>query len=255
MTENILEVKGLFKKFGKKEVLNNVNFSVQKGEILGFLGPNGAGKTTTIRIMLNALNSNSGNIVFEGNTVKRNEVAYRSNIGYMPENNTPLEFVNAVEYLEFLSGVYGIEKSKRKAKIDELLQIFKLYDERKKLIRDYSKGMKQKILFIGAVFHNPSLLILDEPFTGIEPSTAIMMRDLIHKLKDSGTAIIFSSHILEIVEKLADRVILIDNGEIIGEGIVRELKDRGGLEEFFTVLTKSGNSDENIRRITETIKS
>lgn len=255
MTGNVLEVRGLYKNFGKKNVLSDVNFTVSEGEILGYLGPNGAGKTTTVRIILNALEKNSGEIIFRGKKTGKSDVMFRKHIGYMPENNTPLEFVNALEYLDFLTGIYGIARPKRKEKIEDMLKIFNLFNERKKLIRDYSKGMKQKLLFIGAVIHNPALLILDEPFTGIEPQTAIMMRDLIHKLRDEGTAVIFSSHILEIVEKLADRVILINEGTVVGEGIVKELMSSGGLEEFFKSLTNSGNQDENILKIIQTIKS
>lgn len=251
--ENILSLKGINKSFGRKQVLKGIDLTVNQGEIIGYLGPNGAGKTTTIRIILNAIKYDSGEILFQGLNVGNRDIAFRKYIGYMPENSTPFGFLNAVEYLTFIGKVYEIRNSVLKERIGEFLSIFNLEGERNKLLKNYSKGMKQKILFISSIIHNPPLLILDEPFTGIEPNTAMLMRNIILEMKKKGTGIVFSSHVLEIVEKLADRVVLINGGIVMGQGMMDELKDEGGLETFFSRLTSSGNMDSNTQRIIETI--
>ncbi len=252
--DTILIIRNLKKKFGKKQVLNGVNFEIKKGEIVGYLGPNGSGKTTTLRIIMNGIEKDEGEIIFRNNTIRKDDVYYKKYIGYMPENATPFDFLNAYEYLEFLCKIYDIDKNKINEKIEEMLKVFGLNKDRKKIIRNYSKGMKQKLLFIGSIIHNPELLILDEPFSGIEPQTAMLMKNLIIEMKKQGTAIIFSSHILEIVEKLADRVILLHKGKNVGEGMVSDLRQKGGLEEFFTFLTDNNEIDEETIKIINTIK-
>ena len=249
----ILKMKGVSKSFGSFK-LKNIDFDIKEKEIVAFLGPNGAGKTTTIKLIMNGLKKDKGEIIFMGSFVNSNDVDFRRHIGYMPESGTPYEFLTAREYLEFLIGVYGIEKSKSREKIKEVLSIFNLNDE-KKHIRTYSKGMKQKVLFLGAIIHNPKLLILDEPFNAIEPQTAMLMKNILLEMKNDGCGIIFSSHILEIVEKLADRVILINNGEKMGEGSIANIKEKGGLEEFFKTLTNAYQVDENTEKIIDVIKS
>ncbi|MGE3062571.1 MAG: ABC transporter ATP-binding protein [bacterium] len=249
----ILRLENVGKSFSSFK-LKNINLEILEGEIVAFLGPNGAGKTTTIKLIMNSLKRDAGEIEFLSKPVKQNDVDYRKSIGYMPESGTPYEFLTAREYLEFLLGVYGADRGRAKEKIGEVLNIFNLMDDRKH-IRTYSKGMKQKVLFLGAIIHNPKLLILDEPFNAIEPQTAMLMKNILLEMKDGGCGIIFSSHILEIVEKLADRVILIDNGEKVGEGLTASIKESGGLEEFFKNLTKTYQVDENTEKIIDVIKS
>jgi len=251
--DSVLNLKDIRKSFGKKEVLRGIDLSVSQGEILGYLGPNGAGKTTTIRVIMNAIKRNSGTVDLLGDKISKDDIKFRKKIGYMPENNTPFGFLNAEEYLSFIGRVFEINEDALKERIDEFISIFNLNEDRKRLIKDYSKGMKQKILFIASIIHNPKLLILDEPFTGIEPNTAMLMRNIIIEMKKKGAGIIFSSHVLEIVEKLADRVVLINEGVIVGEGLVSELKDKGGLEQFFNYLTSSENINDNTKHIIETI--
>jgi len=253
MMNEIIKINNVSKSFGSFK-LKNISLEINEKEIVAFLGPNGAGKTTTIKLIMNALKKDKGEIDFMGGPIKQNDVDYRKHIGYMPESGTPYEFLTAREYLEFLIGVYGVEKTKTKEKIGEVLSIFNLKDE-KKHIRTYSKGMKQKVLFLGAIIHNPKLLILDEPFNAIEPQTAMLMKNILMEMKDAGSGIIFSSHVLEIVEKLADRVVLINNGEKVGEGKIASIKEKGGLEEFFKELTNAYQVDENTEKIIEVIKS
>lgn len=251
--DSVLNLKDIRKSFGKKEVLRGIDLSVNQGEILGYLGPNGAGKTTTIRVIMNAIKRNSGTVELLGEKISKDDIEFRKKIGYMPENNTPFGFLNAEEYLSFIGRVFEINEDALEERIDEFISIFNLNEDRKRLIKDYSKGMKQKILFIASIIHNPKLLILDEPFTGIEPNTAMLMRNIIIEMKKKGAGIIFSSHVLEIVEKLADRVLLINEGVIVGEGLVSELKDKGGLEQFFNYLTSSEDINDNTKHIIETI--
>lgn len=249
----ILKLNKVSKSFGNFN-LKEISLEIKEKEIVAFLGPNGAGKTTLIKLIMNGLKKEKGEIIFLGESIKQNDVNYRKYIGYMPETGTPYEFLSAREYLEFLMGVYGIKRSKMNEKIKEVLSIFNLKDD-KKHIQTYSKGMKQKVLFLGAIIHNPKLLILDEPFNAIEPQTAMLMKNVLHQLKKGGSCIIFSSHILEIVEKLADKVILINNGEKVGEGSISSIKESGGLEEFFKNLTKTYHLDENTEKIIDVIKS
>lgn len=252
--DKILEVRDLRKKFSRGFMLENISFSIGRGEIVGYLGPNGAGKTTTIKLIMNALSRDSGEILILGEPFSSKDTDFRRHIGYMPENGTPFEFLTAKEYLQFICGVYGIQKKKADSKIAELLGVFGLTEE-KKQIRAYSKGMKQKLLFLSSIIHNPELLILDEPFNAIEPQTAMLMKNLIQRMKTDGKAVIFSSHVLEIVEKLADRVILLNKGSLVGEGFVSSLKSRGGLDGFFRELIDTSSIDENTLKIIETIKS
>lgn len=251
--ETLLRLKNVKKSFGRKNVLNGIDLEVKGGEILGYLGPNGAGKTTTIRVILNAIKHESGSMNFKGNDILPREVEYRKYIGYMPENSTPFGFLNAEEYLTFIGKVYRIDNDALKNRISEFLNIFNLEKDKKRPLKNYSKGMKQKILFISSIIHNPPLLILDEPFAGIEPNTAMLMRNIIIEMKKKGTGIIFSSHVLEIVEKLADRIVLINKGIVVGEGMMNDLKQQGGLETFFSRLTSIENLDNNTMRIIETI--
>jgi len=248
----ILRLVNVNKSFGSFK-LKNISLDIKSGEIVAFLGPNGAGKTTTIKLIMNSLKRDNGEIEFLGELIGANDVSFRRSIGYMPESGTPYEFLTAREYLEFLLGVYGSDKGGRREKITEVLGIFNLKDD-KKHIRTYSKGMKQKVLFLGAIIHNPKLLILDEPFNAIEPQTAMLMKSILHEMKQNGAGIIFSSHILEIVEKLADRVILINNGEKVGDGTTSSIKERGGLEEFFRNLTNAYQIDENTEKILDVIR-
>lgn len=252
--EEILKLENVCKDFSKGFKLKNINISLYEGEIVGYLGPNGAGKTTTIKLIMNALKRDSGNIYLFKKNIEKNDVTFRKHIGFMPESGVPYEFLTAREYLNFLASVYGIESSKRKLKIEELLNAFNLSDQKKQM-RTFSKGMKQKVLFMSAIIHNPEILILDEPFNAIEPSTAMLMKNILFEMKSEGKSILFSSHILEIVEKIATRVILINRGEMVGEGMVSDIKDKGGLEEFFSVLTDSSKIDDNTERIIQVIKS
>jgi ABC-2 type transport system ATP-binding protein len=246
----LLIVKNLKKVYGKF-FLDNVSFDIYEKEMVGFLGPNGSGKTTTIKLIMNSVQKDGGEIIFDGKKIEKDDVEFRRNIGYMPESGTPYEFLTGREYIDFILGVFKVKKDEKK--IDELFKIFNLKEEKKK-IGKYSKGMKQKLLFISAIIHNPKLLILDEPFNAVEPQTAFLMKNILNSLKSEGTSILFSTHTLEIVEKLSDKVILLNDGKKVGEGEIQQIKQEGGIEEFFNRLVVSSENDENLKKIIEIIK-
>lgn len=246
----ILSVKNLRKVYGKF-LLDNISFDIFEKQMVGFLGPNGSGKTTTIKLIMNSIPRDGGEIIFDGKRIEKDDVEFRRNIGYMPESGTPYEFLTGKEYIDFILGVFKVKKDLNR--IDELFKIFNLKEEKKK-IGKYSKGMKQKLLFISAIIHNPKLLILDEPFNAIEPQTAFLMKNILNELKNEGTAILFSTHTLEIVEKLSDKVILLNDGKKVGEGDIERIKQEGGVEEFFKRLVVSSENDDNLKKIIEIIK-
>ncbi|MEO0289463.1 MAG: ABC transporter ATP-binding protein [candidate division WOR-3 bacterium] len=246
----VLSVKNLKKVYGKF-LLDNLSFDIFEKQMVGFLGPNGSGKTTTIKLIMNSIPKDGGEIIFDGKKIEKDDVVFRKNIGYMPESGTPYEFLTGKEYIDFILGLFKVKKDQKK--IDELFKIFNLKDEKKK-IGKYSKGMKQKLLFISAIIHNPKLLILDEPFNAIEPQTAFLMKNILNNLKSDGTSILFSTHILEIVEKLSDKVILMNDGKKVGEGEIEQIKRSGGVEQFFNSLIVSSENDDNLKKIIEIIK-
>lgn len=246
----LLSVKNLKKSYGKF-LLNNLSFEIYEKEMVGFLGPNGSGKTTTIKLIMNSIPKDGGEIIFDGKKIEKDDFTFRSYIGYMPESGTPYEFLTGREYINFILGVFKVKKDEKK--LDELFRIFNLKEEKKK-IGKYSKGMKQKLLFISAIIHNPKLLILDEPFNAVEPQTAFLMKNILNTLKKDGVSILFSSHTLEIVEKLSDRVILLNDGKKVAEGEIDKIKRDGGVEEFFKRVIISSEDDDNIKKIVEIIK-
>lgn len=246
----ILNVKNLRKNY-EKFLLNDLTFQIFEKEIVGFLGPNGSGKTTTIKLLINSIPRDGGEVFFLGEKIKKSNIEFRRYIGYMPETGTPYEFLTAKEYLEFMMDVYKIKKDHKK--IDELLNIFELKDVKKR-IKNFSKGMKQKLLFISSIIHDPKLLILDEPFNSVDPQTVYLMKKILLGLKNEKTSIIFSSHILEIVEKLSDRIILLNNGIKVYEGEMNKIKKEGSVEELFNRLSSSNDADENLKKVIEIIK-
>lgn len=246
----LLSVKNLKKSYGKF-LLDNLSFEIYEKEMVGFLGPNGSGKTTTIKLIMNSIQKDGGEIIFDGKKIEKDDFTFRSYIGYMPESGTPYEFLTGREYINFILGVFKVKKDEKK--LDELFRIFNLKEEKKK-IGKYSKGMKQKLLFISAIIHNPKLLILDEPFNAVEPQTAFLMKNILNTLKKDGVSILFSSHTLEIVEKLSDRVILLNDGKKVAEGEIDKIKRDGGVEEFFKRVIISSEDDDNIKKIVEIIK-
>jgi len=245
----MIEIKNISKKIGDTTILDNLNFTVQKGEILGFLGPNGAGKTSTIKTITSFWQPDSGTIEIDGIDVVKDSLKTRAKIGYLPENVPLYDEMKVYEYLKFVAEMRGIKKDKIKDSIRYAVDSCSLRNVLKKTIDNLSKGYRQRVGLAQAIIHNPDILILDEPTTGLDPNQIMEIRNLIKKIGQEKT-VIFSTHILSEASAICDRVIIINNGKIVGEGRPEELIKKAGVKELLYVKIK-GNEDEIIRKIKE----
>jgi ABC-2 type transport system ATP-binding protein len=216
----------LVRAFGKKIAVNHLNLTVQKGEFFGFLGPNGAGKSTTIKMLTGLLRPTSGSAYVGGVDVWADPLRARALMGVLPEYLNLYERLTGREFLAFAGHMYGVPEADIRRRSTELLQVLTLGDDADKLIVDYSVGMRKKIALAAALIHRPQVLFLDEPFEGIDPVSSRVIRDILHDATQHGTTIFFSSHIMEVVERLSTRVGIINQGTLVAEGTLQELRDR-----------------------------
>ncbi len=235
----MLKIENLTKKYGDKNAVDNLSLEVKDGEIFGFIGHNGAGKTTTIKSVVGILEFEGGDIYIDGVSVKNNPMECKKKIAYIPDNPDIYENLTGIQFLNFISDIYDIDKNKRMESIKKYSKIFELEENLKDLISSYSHGMKQKLVIISALIHEPKLLILDEPFVGLDPKAAFSLKEVMKEITSQGSSIFFSSHVLEVVEKLCDRVGIIKNGNLITCGTVSEVKGNESLEEVFLELIKN----------------
>lgn len=242
---NILEVNGLKKKYTTNYVVNGISFEVNKGEILGFLGPNGAGKSTTINILSIALRATEGKIKFMGKYISENKSEYKSSLGIVPQSLAIFENIPAIENVKYFASFYGIKGEELKRKSEEALDMVGLLDRAKDLPKTYSGGMKRRLNIACALAHGPKLLILDEPTVGIDPQSRNHILESIKTLRKRGATIIYTTHYMEEVEAICDRVLIMDRGLVIAEGTLKELKE--SMEES-TVYNISGEGIENIEK-------
>ena len=247
----MLVVKGLNKSFNKKKVLDNVSFNVEAGDLFGFIGRNGAGKSTTIKSILNFVFPDSGEILFKGQSVKK--FSFREKIGYLPEIAQLPGNLTASEFLHYAAGFYKTDRDILKEKINSLLELVGLEDVKKKLIKNFSKGMKQRLGIAQAVVHDPELLILDEPFTGLDPIGKYGLKQILLDLNKKGKTIFFSSHNLSEVEDICTIICIIHSGNVVYQGKTREFIDKynaKNLEEaFITSYHQSGGQDVERRQV------
>ena len=239
----ILTITNLSKKYkgNDKYSVKDLSFSVKEGELFAFLGPNGAGKSTTIKCITGALPYSEGNIKICGHDLRESPIDAKKNIGYVPDNHFTYDTMTGNEYINFMSDIYGVGVNDRKTRADKYLQLFGLTDVAQKPIGGYSHGMKQKICVIGALIHNPKLWILDEPLTGLDPQSAYNLKELMKEHCKEGNSVLFSSHIIEVVEKLCDRLAIIDKGSLLISGSMEEIRAKNSdnsLEEFFLSVTQ-----------------
>ncbi|MCL6589135.1 MAG: ABC transporter ATP-binding protein [Firmicutes bacterium] len=239
----MIEIRNVSKSYNKGTVkaVDNLTLQVKPGEIFGFLGPNGAGKTTTIKMMVGLLNPDEGTITMKGADIQKKPLEAKRNIGYVPDNPDIYERLTGTEYLNFMADVYQVPAPLRRERIQYFLESFELTDAVSDLIKSYSHGMKQKIVLTGALLHNPALWILDEPMVGLDPKSAHLLKDLMRKHCDQGNTVFFSTHILEVAEKLCDRIGIIHNGRLIASGTMDELRQGAqseSLEKIFLELTE-----------------
>jgi ABC-2 type transport system ATP-binding protein len=226
---------------GAVKAVDNLNLHIKPGEIFGFLGPNGAGKTTTIKMMVGLLNPDSGSIQINGFDNQKQALEAKRSIGYVPDNPDVYDRLTGMEYLNFMADVYQVPSDIRKQRIGRFLEMFNLTDAAGDLIKSYSHGMKQKILLTGALIHNPALWVLDEPMVGLDPKSAHLLKELMRKHCDDGNTVFFSTHVLEVAEKLCDRIGIINRGKLVAIGTLDELRhgdQADSLENIFLELTE-----------------
>jgi ABC-2 type transport system ATP-binding protein len=242
----LIETKNLVKQFGDKAAVNNISFEVRGGEVFGFLGPNGAGKTTTIKMIVGLLQPTSGDVKVAGYDVQTQPMLAKATSGYVPDTPNLYMKLSAREFLRFVGDLYEMKRGKAEERIDELLKLFDLTDVRDDLIDSYSHGMKQKTALAAALIHDPKVLVLDEPTVGLDPKSARLIKDILRQLADRGAAVFLSTHILEIAERMCDRIGIIDHGNLVAVGTMDELRSMGksgsSLEDIFLALT--GGAEE-----------
>lgn len=235
----MLKITNLTKDYGSKKAIDSINLEVKKGEIFGFIGHNGAGKTTTIKSIVGIQSFDSGSILIDGVDILKDDLKCKKMIAYIPDNPDIYENMKGIDYLNFIADMYEVDEKLRENLIDKYAKKFEIYENLNEPVSSYSHGMKQKLVIISALIHEPKLLILDEPFVGLDPKASFAVKEIMKELTKSGTSIFFSSHVLEVVEKLCDRVGIIKNGKILKVGTVDEIKGDSSLEEVFLEMTEN----------------
>ena len=230
----ILEIKGYSKTYGEgKKAADNVTLTIESGDIYGFIGHNGAGKSTTIRAVVGVLDFTEGEILIDGHSVKKDPIECKKITAYIPDNPDLYENLTGMQYLDFISDVFEINKEDRKERIAHYAERLEIADALGDLISSYSHGMKQKLAIISALIHEPKLIVMDEPFVGLDPKASFILKQIMHELCEKGTAIFFSTHVLDVAEKLCNKVAIIKQGKIITSGTMDELTHGASLEEAF----------------------
>lgn len=240
----MIELKNISKSYKKNEkVIDKINLKIENGEIFGFLGPNGAGKTTTIKMITGILNIDEGDILIDGKSITKQPVEAKQQMGLVPDNPDMFLKLKGIEYLNFTADMYQVPVNTRKSKIEELSKEFNMYEALNSKIETYSHGMKQKIIVIGVLLHNPKNWILDEPMTGLDPKASFILKEKMRQHVKQGNTVFFSTHVLEVAEKLCDKIAIINNGKIVLLGDYNKIKEEfnknASLEEIFMEITKN----------------
>lgn len=243
----MIEINELTRTFGSFTAVDHVSFTVPSGQVCGYLGPNGAGKTTTIKMLTGLIRPTFGTAVISGFDILKDPIEVKKRIGYVPESGALYEKLTPMEYLQLIGRLYHLEEEPLKHRIEEFLQLFQLQKHKNQRMDTFSKGMKQKIVIASALLHNPNVIFFDEPLNGLDANSALLVKELIRKLADQGKTIFYSSHILEVVEKICDRVVIIDHGKIVADGSIHDLQEmtrESSLEEIFSQVTHSEDMEE-----------
>ncbi|GHU97000.1 ABC transporter [Spirochaetia bacterium] len=230
----ILEINNFTKIYtaGKKAV-DDISLSVGAGELCGFIGPNGSGKTTTIRAAVGIMNFEEGEIFIDGHSVRKEPVLCKSLIAYIPDNPDIYDYITGIQYLNYMGDMFSVPPTEREERIEKYADRFELTGNLGDLVSSYSHGMKQKLVLIGAFLHQPRLLVLDEPFVGLDPKAAFQLKDMMRELCANGSGIFFSTHVLEVAEKLCDNVAIIKEGKLIASGKMEDVRGNSSLEDVF----------------------
>ncbi|PYR77239.1 MAG: ABC transporter ATP-binding protein [Acidobacteria bacterium] len=253
----MLELRGVSKRYGALTAVSRLSFAVRPGEVLGYLGPNGSGKSTTVKMLVGLMPPTHGTILFDGQDIQDHLVEYKSQVGYVPEEAHVYTYLTGPEYLRLCGRLRGIAAATLERKIDRFLRMFELDGDYHATLGSYSKGMRQKILLSAALLHNPRVLVLDEPVSGLDISTALVLRTAIRALAADGRIVFYSSHELDTVEKISTRVIILRAGQIVADDSashLRELMRASSLEDVFSQLAVKENVDDVAQAIVETAR-
>ena len=238
--EPIISLKNVYKNYGSKSVLKGINLSINAGQVIGYIGPNGAGKSTTVKILCGLISDYEGEVTVAGINLKEDPVAVKRKIGYVPELAELYDVLTPVEFLGLMASLYDLKKEIANDRIKKMLTAFGLEANMNQRMDTFSKGMKQKVLITSGLLHNPDIIILDEPLSGLDANSVIIVKDLISKLAKDGKTIFYCSHMMDVVEKVSDRIILINEGMVIADGSFADLQQQEGnesLEKIFAHLT------------------
>ena len=232
----MFRIENLTKTYGEKRAVDNLSLRIAPGEIYGFIGHNGAGKTTTLKAVVGILQFDKGEVFIKGESIRKNPLACKQKIAYIPDNPDLYEFMTGIKFLNFIADIFGVPEEKRQERIRKYADLFEMTENLAQPIASYSHGMKQKLAIISAWIHEPKLIIMDEPFVGLDPKAAHILKQMMREICDEGGAIFFSTHVLEVAEKLCDKVAIIRNGQLIESGTMQEVKGDDSLEEVFLEL-------------------
>ena len=232
----MLKINHFTKTYGEKKAVDDLTLHIQRGEIYGFIGHNGAGKTTTLKSIAGIMQFDSGEILIDGTSIQRDPIGCKKKMAYIPDNPDLYEFMTGMQYLNFIGDVFGIPAKQRTQRVKELADAFEITGDLNQSISAYSHGMKQKLAIISAWIHEPQLILMDEPFVGLDPKAAHTLKGMMRQVCDRGGAIFFSTHVLEVAEKLCDKVAIIKGGKLIRSGTMEEVKGDTSLESVFLEL-------------------
>lgn len=232
----MLEINGLSKSYGSHKAVDNLSMRIANGEIHGFIGHNGAGKTTTLRSIAGIMQFEEGTITIDGHSIKDEPLACKKIMAYIPDNPDLYEFMSGIQYLNFIADIFGVDEKTRDEKIHRYTDLFEITNVLDDAISSYSHGMKQKLAIVSAWIHEPKLILMDEPFVGLDPKASHILKQMMREFCDQGNAILFSTHVLEVAEKLCDRVAIIKDGKLIRSGTMEEVKGDSSLESVFLEL-------------------
>ncbi len=243
----IVEIRDLQKNYKQKKVLHGINLSINSGQIIGYIGPNGAGKSTTVKILCALISEFQGDVSIFGKDLRTQTLEIKKQLGYIPENAVLYESLTPLEFMEFIGEMRGLGIEQTRDKAEKLMDIFEMKSNLNQRIATFSKGMRQKVMICSALLHNPNLIFMDEPLSGLDANSVIMVKEMLIHLAHEGKTVFYSSHLMDVVEKISDRIILIDQGKVIADGSFEELNELSNdenLEKMFTRLTGNTNHGE-----------